>query len=101
MLATKEAFRAVKTGVDFASLRLLFWLALPIVGLPVHVAHTYPASVRSACKHDYKRLCPHYEPGTSKMRSCMRASISGIAPRCYDTLIRHGYAERRRAINAR
>lgn len=59
-----------------------------------YAAYAYPTAVRKACKQDYRRLCPHYKPGTSKMTSCMRASVSGIAPRCYETLVDHGYAGR-------
>jgi len=57
-------------------------------------AHAIPKAVKKACKYDYKRLCRHYKPGTAKMRACMEASVGQISPRCYDTLMRHGYARR-------
>ena len=64
------------------------------VSFAPYSAYAYPTAVRKACKQDYRRLCPHYKPGRSQMTSCMRASVSGIAPRCYETLVDHGYANR-------
>jgi hypothetical protein len=57
-------------------------------------AEAYPSKVRRACKTDYKRLCPRYKVGSSKMRSCMRSNVGQISPRCYDTLVRYGYGKR-------
>ncbi len=54
-------------------------------------AEAVPRAVRRACKGDYKRICPHYRSGTAKMRSCMRANVGQISPRCYNTLLRYGY----------
>ena len=97
MSATRVALHAARSGGYFASPLLFLCLALALVWAFPQRASAYPAAVRSACKYDYKRLCPRYEIGTAKMRNCMRASVSGIAPRCYESLIKHGYAERRRA----
>ena len=52
-------------------------------------ADAVPRRVKKACKHDYKRLCPKYRPGSAKMRSCMRNSISGMSPRCYNRLVEY------------
>ena len=98
---------AIKIAADASARRCLrlSGLVLPlglagmIVGLSTQIGHAYPAAVQKACKYDYKRLCRRYEPGTSKMRSCMRASVSDIAPRCYDSLVKHGYADRRRSAS--
>lgn len=57
-------------------------------------AEAYPAKVRRACKFDYRRICPRYKVGTSKMRSCMRSNVGQLSPRCYDTLVRYGYGRR-------
>jgi len=59
-------------------------------------AEAYPSKVRRACRTDYKRLCPRYKVGSSKMRSCMRSKVGQISPRCYDTLVRYGYGKRGR-----
>jgi len=59
------------------------------------VANAYPSAVRKACKTDYKRLCPHYDVNSAKMRECMRSNVGQISPRCYDTLEAHGYGKRR------
>ncbi len=59
-------------------------------------AEAYPRKVRRACRTDYRRLCPRYKVGSSKMRSCMRSKVGQISPRCYDTLVRHGYGKRGR-----
>ena len=50
-------------------------------------ADAVPRSVRKACKHDYKRLCPRYRIGSARMRSCMRNSVGGMSPRCYNRLV--------------
>jgi len=60
-------------------------------------AEAYPRAVRKACKHDYKRLCPHYKVNSAKMRACMRSNVGQISPRCYDTLNRYGYGKRGRS----
>mgnify|MGYP001551448398 FL=1 len=57
-------------------------------------AEAYPRKVRRACRTDYRRLCPRYKVGSSKMRSCMRSKVGQISPRCYDTLVRYGYGKR-------
>jgi len=57
-------------------------------------AHAVPEAVKKACKYDYKRLCRQYKPGTAKMRACMQASIGQLSPRCYDSLLKYGYARR-------
>ena len=54
-------------------------------------ADAVPRAVRRACKTDYKRICPHYRAGTAKMRSCMRANVGQISPRCYNKLVDYGY----------
>ncbi|MEM6495116.1 MAG: hypothetical protein AAF709_00170 [Pseudomonadota bacterium] len=53
----------------------------------VSPAVAVPRSVRKACKFDYKRLCPKYRIGSARMRSCMRNSVSGMSPRCYNRLV--------------
>ena len=50
-------------------------------------ADAVPRSVRKACKFDYKRLCPKYRIGSARMRSCMRNSVGGMSPRCYNRLV--------------
>ncbi len=64
-------------------------------------ADAVPRAVKRACKSDYKRICPHYRAGTAKMRSCMRANVGQISPRCYDKLVDYGYAGSRAKRNRR
>jgi len=64
-------------------------------------ADAVPRAVRRACKTDYKRICPHYRSGSAKMRSCMRANIGQISPRCYNKLIDYGYGGSRAKRNRR
>ena len=53
------------------------------------------AKVRTACAGDYKRLCPRYKVGSSRMRACMEAKQSEISSRCIDALIDSGEVNRR------
>lgn len=59
-------------------------------------AHAVPRLVRIWCKRDYKRLCPRYKVGTSRMRACMRAKQNYLSPVCKKALIDTGYARRYR-----
>lgn len=59
-------------------------------------AEAVPRKVRKACRSDYKTLCPHYKPGTSRMRSCMRANGGQLSWRCYQALVDYGYVDERR-----
>lgn len=54
-------------------------------------AEAVPRKVKRECRSDYKRLCPRYEIGTSRMRSCMRANGSQLSWGCYEALRDHGY----------
>lgn len=64
-------------------------------------AEAIPRAVRSACKSDYKRICPRYRVGSSKMRSCMRSNVGQISSRCYQKLLDYGYADRNRSRSRR
>jgi hypothetical protein len=64
------------------------------------VVTTSPASavsskVKRACKFDYKRLCPRYRVGSSRMRACMEAKAGDISYRCRQALIDSGEVDRR------
>jgi hypothetical protein len=50
--------------------------------------------VRSACKDDYFRFCPSYEPDSAKMRQCMRAAGKRLSARCLDALADAGEIRR-------
>ncbi len=58
-------------------------------------ADAYGRKVTRACKYDYKRLCPRYPVGSSKMRACMEAKVSEISSRCYEALLDSGEGSRR------
>ncbi|MGI9421954.1 MAG: hypothetical protein ACR2PA_02095 [Hyphomicrobiaceae bacterium] len=70
----------------FSATTLLTWLS---------PAEAIPRAVRRACKYDYKKLCGQYRMGSSKANSCMRSSVGGITPRCYDKLVQYGYGGKR------
>ncbi|MEL6872294.1 MAG: hypothetical protein AAFO62_05780 [Pseudomonadota bacterium] len=55
-------------------------------------AEAVPKRVRRWCKRDYKRLCPRYRAGTSRMRACMRAKRNYLSAICKKALIDAGYA---------
>ena len=62
-------------------------------GSPASEAAT--ARVKKACAGDYKRLCPRYKVGSSRLRACMEAKQSEISSRCIDALIDSGEVNRR------
>jgi hypothetical protein len=64
-------------------------------GLGASEADAASAKVRKACAGDYKRLCPRYKVGSSRMRACMEAKQSEISSRCIDALIDSGEVNRR------
>ncbi|MEM7778142.1 MAG: hypothetical protein AAF732_21370 [Pseudomonadota bacterium] len=57
-------------------------------------ADAYPRIVRIYCKRDYKRLCPRYRVGSSRMRQCMRAKARYLSPVCQKAMIDSGLARR-------
>ena len=46
----------------------------------------YPASVKSACKRDFKTYCPKYDVGSAQLRQCMKSAFSQLSPRCIEAL---------------
>jgi hypothetical protein len=57
-------------------------------------ASAVPSQVKRECRDDYKRFCPRYKVGTSRMRSCMRSNGSQLSWGCYQALKDHGYVRR-------
>ncbi len=58
-------------------------------------------SVKSACKSDYKRLCPSYPVGSMSLKACMDAKQGEISGPCRDALISSGEVDRYRVEQAR
>jgi hypothetical protein len=48
------------------------------------------ASVRSACKGDYRAYCGQHDPDGAEVRTCMRANSSKLSQRCVDALVSAG-----------
>ena len=76
-------------------------MAMAMAGLLVvsgfsQSAEAVPRMVKRECRSDYKRLCPRYKVGTSRMRSCMRANGNQLSWGCYEALRDHGYVNRGR-----
>ena len=72
---------------------------LAAVGLAIVIASPADAvssRVRTACKDDYLRFCPNYEPDSTKARQCMRQMGKRLSPRCLDALADAGEIRRRR-----
>lgn len=59
-----------------------------------HTAPAYPRLVRIWCKKDYKRFCPRYKMGSSRLHQCMQANARYLSPVCKKALIDSGYARR-------
>ncbi|MDX2307507.1 MAG: hypothetical protein NW216_04645 [Hyphomicrobium sp.] len=59
-------------------------------------AHAVNSKVRNACKDDYLRFCPNYEPDSTQARQCMRQVGKRLSPRCIDALADTGQIKKRR-----
>jgi len=80
---------SAKTFTSFGILFAISAFAISTFLIGASPADAVPRSVKRACKYDYKRLCPKYRAGSPKMRSCMRNSIGGMSPRCYNRLVEY------------
>jgi hypothetical protein len=77
------------------------WL-VAVAALAVIGAQTMPAAavnkkVERACRADFKRLCPSYNPESSSARACMESKSNEISSICMNALIDAGEVDRRRA----
>lgn len=68
-------------------------LAAGLMALPSHAVNS---KVRTACKDDYLRYCPNYEPDSTQARQCMRQVGKRLSPRCVDALAQTGQIKKRR-----
>lgn len=80
--------------------------SLSVVMAVAAIAASTPAaavskSVKSACKSDYKRLCPSYPVGSASLKACMDAKQGEISGPCRDSLINSGEVDRYRSEQAR
>lgn len=92
----RKVQNAMKTCRNSAG-RLVVALLAGVVGatmLPLDTG-AVPAKVKRECRDDYKRFCPRYKVGTSRMQSCMRSNGSQLSWGCYEALRDHGYVRRR------
>ena len=80
-----------RSGNEVARLLAMAMVGLFVVSGFSHVAEAVPRKVKRECGSDYKRLCPNYIFGTSRMRSCMRANGNQLSWGCYEALRDHGY----------
>lgn len=55
---------------------------------------SYPRIVQTYCKSDYKRFCPKYKVGSSRLHRCMQANAKYLSPVCKKVLIETGLAAR-------
>ncbi len=75
-----------------ASLAAAAGLALAIAS----PADAVSSKVRTACKNDYLRFCPNYEPDTTKARQCMRSMGKRLSSKCINALADAGEIKRKR-----
>ncbi len=79
-------------------LRTASVLLLPALAMiPAGAAQAFNKKVESACRGDYKRLCPQYKPSSPQLRACMEAKAYEISNKCVTALIDTGEVDRRRA----
>lgn len=85
--------------------RLRLPLLRPVIaGLSVLMAGGFAASdalavnkkVERACRSDFKRLCPSYNPNSTSGRACMESKSGEISSRCMDALIETGEIDKKR-----
>ena len=68
-----------------------------VLGLAIAVSSPASAAsqkVRSACKDDYLKFCPSYEPHSTKARQCMRQTGKRLSRKCIDALVDAGEIRR-------
>ncbi len=71
--------------------------ALALFGAAIALAIPADATsqkVRNACRDDYFRFCPAYEPDSAKMRQCMRQAGKRLSKQCIDALVDSGQVRR-------
>ncbi len=75
---------------------VMTFFAVAATGLAVQSvdARAYSKAVERACKNDWRRLCSAHSPGTTTLRSCMRANGRRISRRCVNALVRAGEISR-------
>jgi hypothetical protein len=52
------------------------------------------ASVRTACRADYRTYCDQHDPNGSEVRKCMRANSTKLSKGCVDALVAAGEVSR-------
>lgn len=62
----------------------------------VSPADAVSSKVRTACKNDYLRFCPNYEPESTKARQCMKTMGKRLSPKCISALADAGEIKRKR-----
>jgi hypothetical protein len=70
--------------------------ALTLAIAAMSPAEAVSSRVRNACREDYMRFCPSYEPDTPKARQCMRQVGKRLSPGCIDALADAGEIRKRR-----
>ena len=76
-------------------LSLICAVAAAGVGATSSSVAAYSKRVESACRADYKNLCPQYRPNTSALRACMESKSSEISWGCKQALIDSGEVDRK------
>lgn len=84
-------------GRAYTTWHLVTVLGIAAALLPVDQAFAYSNKVESACRGDYKRLCPHYKVGSPQLRACMEAKQGEISWTCISALMDEGVVDRRQA----
>ena len=73
----------------------LFAVATTMLLVQTTEARAVSKSVERACKRDWSRYCSAHSPGTTTLRSCMRANGKRLTRRCVNALVRAGEVSRR------
>ncbi|KUO58183.1 MAG: hypothetical protein APF80_12045 [Alphaproteobacteria bacterium BRH_c36] len=93
------------TGLVHAGLSVAFVVTLALVNWisasEATAKRAVPDSVKVACSGDYKRFCPGYEIGSSKLDRCMRSNGKRLSNVCVRELVDNGMVPRSLLSKAR
>lgn len=79
-----RAFRAASRSAAFSILTLAAGISMAGNAFAVSLR------VQIACAADYYAHCSAYSPGSTEVRSCMRAVGNSLSKRCVDALVADG-----------
>lgn len=97
LFSSNGSIQAVLGTAFVATVVLVNWMS----ATEAAAKRAVPDSVKVACSGDYKRFCPGYEIGTSKLDRCMRSNGKRLSNVCVRELVDNGMVPRSLLSKAR